>query len=472
MNNSRRNFLRHSLAGVTAGTFCSALPSFYVNASDVTGYKALVCVFLLGGMDSHDTILPYDQSSYDQYSQIRSSLMNAYRGNPGGSSRERARLLPLTPENAMQFGERQFALPEEFAGIRALFNNGSAAIVGNVGPLVRPLTRDAWETGSMPAPTRLFSHNDQQSTWMALLPEGSSSGWGGHFADAALASSANTFPAFSNISTAGNSLFLTGRNTSPYPVTTEGGADFGILSQLQEGRFTEQGENLYQIMRQHLSSSNFDGNNLLARDIATANRRSLNDNEAYNLAFRSAPPLTTPFPGNNFLAQQLRNVAQSISLRDSLGMHRQVFFVTLGGFDTHSAQASALPRLQRQIDEAITAFYQSTVELGVESDVTLFTASDFGRTLTTNGDGTDHGWGGHHFVIGGNVNGNHIYGDIPPVAFGHNLDAGNGRLIPSTSIQQFAAPMGRWFGLNDTEISQSLPGLSEFNSNSIPLFKS
>ncbi|TDF39295.1 DUF1501 domain-containing protein [Alteromonadaceae bacterium M269] len=469
MNSSRRKFLRHSLAGATIGTLSAALPNFQTQAAEVSGYKALVCVFLFGGMDNHDLLFPYDQPSYDNYSRIRASLLQAYEGIPGGSTRVRRRLLPLALNNAGRFGQRQFALPEEFSGIHGLFNSGNAAIVGNVGPLQQPLNRTQWEDESIPVPNRLFSHNDQQSTWMALSPEGASAGWGGRFADMAMASNANSFNAFTGVSTSGNSLFLTGRQTRPYPVTSEGGATFGALEQLQESRFDMRGERVYQALRQHLANTRFSSNHLIERDMAAASRQALNNNEAYNAALFSAPELSTVFPGNNILASQLQGVARSISLRNILGMRRQVFFVTLGGFDTHSAQADVLPGLQRQIDQAVTAFYQSTVEMGVASDVTLFTASDFGRTLTTNGDGTDHGWGGHQFVVGGGIRGRQIFGDVPVPELGHNLDAGNGRLIPSTSLQSFAAPLGRWFGLTEREVEQSLPGYENFRTD-VPLF--
>jgi uncharacterized protein (DUF1501 family) len=446
-------------------TLGTLLPAFSAQAADTSGYKALVCVFLYGGMDNHDVIIPYDQPSYDQYAQIRAPLLDIYRDLPGGSTRSRDRLLPLNPTNSSDFGGRTFALPPEFSGIQSLFESGNAAIVGNVGPLVEPLNRNQWENDTVPTPSRLFSHNDQQSTWMGLRPEGSSVGWGGRFADMAINSSANTFDAFTTVSASGNSLFLNGLSARPYPVTSNGGAEFGLLG-YERGSIAEEAR--YQAMRSHFSAGADNHTNLFERDIANANRKALLDNEAYNVAFRSAAPLATQFPGG--LGEQLRSVAQSISLRDSLGMHRQVFFVGAGGFDTHSNQAGSLPGLQRQVDGAITAFYESMQELGLASDVTLFTASDFGRTLTVNGDGSDHGWGGHHFIIGGDVNGKQIYGDIPPAQLGHSLDAGNGRLIPSTSLHQFAAPMGRWFGLSDAELALALPGLSNFDSELMPIF--
>jgi uncharacterized protein (DUF1501 family) len=465
MSIDRRTFLRQAgmslAAGATMSTLGTLLPAFKAQAAETDGYKALVCVFLYGGMDNHDVIIPYDQPSYDQYSGIRAPLLDLY-----GSARSRDTLLPLNPLNSSDFDGRTFALPPELSGIKSLFDSGNAAIVGNVGPLVQPLTRSQWENDTAASPGRLFSHNDQQSTWMGLRPEGSSVGWGGRFADMAINSGANRFEAFSAVSASGNSLFLNGVSARPYPVTSHGGAEFELLSELA-AQGGPDAPARYDAVRRFFSAGADDYNNLFERDIANANRKALLDNEAYNDAFRGAPELVTEFPGG--LGEQLRSVAQSISLRGSLGMRRQVFFVGLGGFDTHSNQTRSLPALQRQLDGAVTSFFTSMEEMGLTNDVTLFTASDFGRTLTVNGDGTDHGWGGHHFMIGGGVNGNQIYGDIPPSVLGHSQDAGNGRLIPSTSLHQFAAPMGRWFGLSDDELAQALPGLSNFESELMPI---
>lgn len=470
MTFDRRRFLQAAAAtgvsGLTLNTLGSFLPGFQAHAADTTGYKALVCVFLFGGMDCHDTVLPYDQTSYDDYVDARSDLVASYGSN---SSRSRDRLLQLNPDNASDFNGRQFALPEELAGIHSLFEAGNAAIVGNVGPLVTPANRTQWIDRSVPFPKRLFSHNDQQSTWQTFSPEGANIGWAGRFLDASNASSANATPAFSAITTSGNSVFLNGENTSPYPITRQGGAEFSILEAVEGERHTPEGEVLYQAVRSHLQSANLNSSHLYMQDYADAASQALENSEVYNEAFQNAPSLFTSFPTHN-LGRQLQSVAQSISLRNTLGMKRQVFFVTLGGFDTHDRQAQRLPPRQAQIDSAVTAFFNEMQALGVGSDVTLFTASDFGRTLAANGDGTDHGWGGHHFVVGEGVSGRNIYGSIPPSTFDHEYDAKHGRLIPTVSLEQFAEPLGRWFGLNNQEIAQALPNLSGFTENSPSLF--
>ncbi len=465
MISTRRHFLQG--AGATAigaaslGGVTAALSGFQAHAADTSGYKALVCVFLLGGLDCHDTVLPYDQSSYDDYAAIRAPLLDLYAAQPGGSSRDRSRLLPLTPDNAADFGGREFALPEDLSGVHGLFQSGEAAVVGNVGPLIFPLTRAEWEAETVETPKRLFSHNDQQSTWMSSAPEGASFGWGGLFADAAIGGAPGPGAPFATITTLGNELFLTGNQATPYQVSTDGAAGIDVLNFFQTNQPT------YQALRDHFGAINHSDTNFIENDIAAAIGNSLSTNETYNDAIDNALPLITTFP-QTFLGAQLRTIAEAISVRDILNVNRQVFFAAIGGFDTHSAQAEDLPGLQQEIDGAVVAFHQAMQDLGLENDVTLFTASDFGRTLAINGDGTDHGWGAHHLVVGGAVAGRTIYGDIPAPAFDHDYDAGGGRLIPSTSVEQFAEPLGRWFGLNDSEINAALPNLSNFASLTPP----
>ncbi len=464
---TRRNLLKLTAAAplaMTGGSLVSTLASMNAQAMDTAGYKALVCVFLFGGMDCHDTVLPYDLSSYNSYARIRSSLLAAYASQPGGSSRQRSALLPLTPATA-DFGGRQFALPPQMSALHTLFQEGNAAIVGNVGPLIQPTDRAAFLQGSATVPRRLFSHNDQQSTWMSFAPEGSQLGWGGRFGDSAARASANMENIFSQISVAGNTVFLSGEQVGPYQIGVDGVPSIFLLDRVGNGVPAS----LEPVLRAHFTSAGADRSNLLERDFINLSQVSYAANDLLGDALQSAPEFTTNFPGSS-LGAQLRAVARTISVRDVLGASRQIFFVGLGGFDTHSAQASELPGLQRDISDSIAALYAATREMGIESAVTTFTAADFGRTLTVNGDGTDHGWGSHHFVVGGAVQGRDIYGDIPVSELGHSQDSGNGRLIPSVSVEQLAAPLGAWYGLSPAEIAQALPGLSSFPGAELALF--
>ncbi len=455
---SRRNFLKLAAGSplmLQGGSLLGSLASVNASAIDVGGYRALVCIFLFGGMDCHDTVLPYDSASYNEYAAIRSSLLQAYAALPGGSSRTRPALLPLEPASSA-FGGREFALPLQFGALHTLFHQGNAAIVGNVGPLLEPTDLAGFQTGSAALPKRLFSHNDQQSTWMSFAPEGSQLGWGGRFGDAAVAGNANVEDIFSQISLAGNSVFLSGEFVSPYQVSVNGvpsifllDSDTGVPAPLQS------------LLRDHFTAAGATRSNLFEQDVINLSRKSFAANDLLEAALRGAPDLETSFPASP-LGGQLSAVARTLSVRDTIGASRQVFFIGLGGFDTHSAQATTLPALQQDISDSLAAFYNATVELGIEQEVTSFTAADFGRTLTVNGDGTDHGWGGHHFVVGGAVRGGDIYGDIPVATLGHPQDSGNGRLIPTTSVEQFASPLGAWYGLTPSEIADALPGLANF----------
>ncbi|WP_053043254.1 DUF1501 domain-containing protein [Thalassomonas actiniarum] len=458
MKMNRRQFLKNSTALATATglgsltAVSSALSSFSALAATGDDYKALVCVFLHGGMDNHDTVLPYDQPSYNRYAQIRRSLVSQYQGQ-----RDRNNLLPLNPDNAAGFGGRAFALPPQMPGISNLFAQGNAAIIGNVGPLITPATQTEFEQESVALPSRLFSHNDQQATWLSSSPEGAVYGWGGAFADATISAGQNSNREFSVITSGGNDLFLTGEHAIPYQINAGEAQEIKALGDVDDN------EALAQLLASHFSATDFSSSNLAQQDIAAALAKSSATNNSYNRALAGIAPLTTSFPQSH-LARQLQGVARTIGAKETLGVKRQVFIVGMGGFDTHSEQAKSLPELHAALDGAITAFYTGMLELGLGDKVTLFTASDFGRTLAVNDDGTDHGWGGHHFVIGDAVNGRNIYGNMPPMSFGHAQDAGSGRLIPTTSVEQMAEPLGRWFGLTEQQLAQALPNLNNFSS--------
>ncbi len=463
---NRRSFLK-GLGGAGALSFLggtsllSALGNSNSFAANVSGYKAIVCVFMHGGQDCHDTVIPYDQSSYDNWAAKRTGILNDYADMQGGSNRTLDRLLALNPDNAADFGGRQFALPDDLKPIKDLFDAGNAAIIGNVGPLVRPLNRVEFEEDLVEVPKLIFSHNDQQSAWMSNGPEGQLYGWGGKFVDAVNAAGGNQNDAFSTVSTDGVNVFLSGQSVTQFVVNTDGPANIDVLNVLESGSVARQ------VLKEHYSNAALNPPNLFQKDIIAANQRAFSLNDQFRNALDASSPLATRFPAT-YVGDQLKIIARTIQIRSALGVGRQVFFADAGGgFDTHDTQARRLRRNHKRYAEAIGAFYQAMVELGIENDVVLFTASDFGRALLENGNGTDHGWGGHHFVVGGGVNGNKIYGDIPPPDLGHDYDAGNGRLIPTTSVEQYAATLGKWFGLSDTEIDSALPRLANFSSRDL-----
>jgi len=464
---NRRSFLQGmaSASGLSflGGTGALAALGAQANAAEVSGYKAIVCVFLFGGQDCHDTVLPFDQASYDGYAALRPGLFADYAAQQGGSSRDLSRLLELTPTNAAQFGGRQFALPEALAPIKNLFDNGNAAIIGNVGPLVKPLTSTEFFAGVEPRPKSLFSHNDQQSTWMSSAPEGEIFGWGGKFADTVVASGANQNEIFTAVTMSGNTVFLSGENTQQFNLNSNGPPQVDGLRNFNSGLLGTGANSplAVDLLEQHYKNLGTQPSNLFQQDVASINKRAFESNEQFSAALENAPPLNTQFPQNSF-SGKLKSIAETINIKSNLNVGRQIFFVSLGGFDTHSNQPAQITGRQAMYANAIAAFFASMQEIGAENDVTLFTASDFGRALLENGDGTDHGWGGHHFVIGGGVTGNTIYGDIPPYELGHDQDAGNGRLIPQVSVEQYAATLGKWFGLTDAELLAALPALTNF----------
>ena len=464
MSLTRRNFLRSSTAMLaSAGPLGAALSSMSAMAADTSGYKALVCVFFKGGVDGHDMVMPFDQPSYDSYSDIRAALMAHHSRLSGISNRRLEDLLPLSLPDPNNFGSRRFALPPSLSRLHSLFENGNAAIVGNVGPLIEPTNRTSFLNENVELPKRLFSHNDQQATWMSLSPEGQAIGWGGKFADAALRANANGNPVFSAISLSGNEIFLIGEEARQYQLTTDGAP---TVRELEIGHFrglAYQSDELQGLLDDHYDGEGILTDNLFKRDLINIHERSNEANGLFNEAFGGGGNISTVFPRGR-LSDQLKTVAETIAIRNQLNVSRQVFIVSLGGFDTHGDQATRLPALQAQFSEAIGAFYDSTVELGIQDDVTLFTASDFGRTLSVNTSGTEHGWGGHQFIVGGAVNGGAIYGDMPESVLDHDQDSGHGRLIPTTSVEQMAAPLGRWFGLNDDELNRALPMLSNFSA--------
>ncbi len=467
MNPSRRQFLKASAAlSMTGGAgFALDLARFNAFAADTGGYRALVCVFLFGGMDCHDVVIPYDTANYNAYANIRSSLFDRYEDLEGGSTRARDRLLPMNLANASDFGGRQFALPPELGPLHELMGDGACSLVSNVGPLVVPVNREEYRNRSRPLPPRLFSHNDQQSTWMASQPEGARFGWGGRLADIMLAANANPDSTFTVVSTSGNQVFLSGELASQFEVGTNGPA---VIRGIENNSYLGS-DALPTLLESHLRAENETLANLLQRDYVNSVNRSIDANRTLSESFDQPAPFDTVFPQSR-LGQQLQVVARIIALRQVLGVSRQVFFVGIGGFDTHSDQANSIPNRHNEIATSMRAFYDATVDMGVGNEVTSFTASDFGRTLTVNRDGTDHGWGAHHLVVGGGLAGNRMHGSFPLPVLEHSQDSGNGRLIPTTSVDQYAATFGRWFGLNDTELNDVLPGLSNFSNTDIGLF--
>ncbi len=461
---SRRAFLRRSGQLALSGT---ALP-FALNlaaigeaaAFDATDYKALVCVFFYGGNDYANTVVAYDDPSYNLYNTIRGGTVGQ---GAGGIALAKASLgaTLLNPSTALA-GGRQYALHPAMTGLANLFNSGKAAVQLNVGPLVVPLTKAQYsgsDRANFPLPPKLFSHNDQQSIWQSSSPEGSTIGWGGNIGDLALASNGTSL--FTCINVTGNAVFLSGDSALSYQVSTNGAVPINAVKSNVYGSSAVKTAltGLVQQTRTHTLENEY--NRVTARAIGS---------ESLVSSSLASSNLATPFPANNSLADQLKMVARLIGARTGLGAKRQVFMVSIGGFDLHDNLIAQHPGLLGKVSDAMTAFYNATVELGVASKVTTFTASDFGRTLTSNGDGSDHGWGSHHFMLGGAVKGQAFYGTPPPISVSSTAAAqdqwhvGQGRLLPTTSVDQYAATLATWFGVADSELSGILPNLRHFGA--------
>lgn len=463
---SRRAFLRRAAAlgglGAAAPLVMNLAAFGEAAAFTANDYKALVCVFLYGGNDCANTVIPYDNANYDLYSRIRGGGPNRTAGGIAYAQADLAAtaLQPVTPQTLTD--NLQYALHPNLTNLASLWNSGQAAVMLNVGPLIAPLTAAQYSAGnapSRPIPPRLFSHNDQQSTWQSGGPEGTSIGWGGRIGDLALSSNGSSL--LTCISVAGNAVFLAGQSASVYRIGSSG--PVAVTGLTGSSFLTAQARAALQAIVTQPSGQVLENeyNKVLARSIA------LQGQVASALAPVSLTTNFNPSGVNNSLADQLKVVARLIAARNSLNVKRQVFFVSLGGFDNHDYLMTDQPPLLAKVNEAMGAFYRATVEMGIASQVTAFTASDFGRTLASNGDGSDHGWGSHHFVVGGAVRGGQFYGTAPQVSVTSNDQVGQGRLLPSTATDQYAATLARWFGVADSELPSVLPNIGNFSSRTL-----
>ena len=445
---SRRDFVRLACCSAATASLVAGMSKFGLVsalAQGATDYKALVCIFLFGGNDANNMIVPIDAQGYANYQTIRANLALAQ-----GS------LLPLQIGGQANLGFHA-SLPE----LQALFNtNKSLAILANVGTLVQPTTRANYQKFQN-LPENLFSHSDQQDQWQTTQLKGiPNAGWAGKVADK-LGPTLNNGALFPPIlSVAGNSIFTTGDVTRPFtmnPGSTPGAQGFDS-SAASQARF---------LATQQLLT--LDTGISLVQAASTVTGQSIQQGALLANALKNIPAIQTVFPANNGLASQLKQVAQVIAARSALNIHRQIFFCSIGGFDTHSDQVGTQANLLKSLSQAMAAFYQSTVELGVANSVSTFTLSEFSRTFQPGSNaGTDHAWGGHQVVMGGAVKGNAIYGTFPTLALGGPDDTGNnGRWVPTTSVDQFAATLATWFGVANTDLPSIFPNLANFPTSNL-----
>ena len=464
IDHSRRQFMKTAsyaaMAGVSASPTLHSMRALAAmttqSASAPTDYRALVCVYLQGGNDGHGTLIATDTDSFAAFTTARS--------NAQGLAYPLSSLLPITPLTP-QSG-RTFALNPYLTGVQTLFNAGRCALVANTGTLIEPVSKTQWQQNSVPLPRSLFSHFDQSNAWEAINADGANVGWGGRMAD--LFESMNSNASFTCISTSGTTLFLSGETAFQLRVSPAGALAANGLTNPLFG--SAQGTAALQAI------IGADNTNLFAKEYAVVVRRSLAAQAALAAAMVPAGPTGVPNPPqfldpatgkltDNGLAQSLQTVARVMAGRQALGVSRQVFFVELGGFDTHDTQAKRHSTLLSQLGAAFEYFDQQMITAGLSNQVTLFTVSDFGRTLTANSDGTDHGWGSHHIVAGGAVAGQNIYGEYPVIGTDQANDVGQGRLIPTTAVEQYGGTLGRWMGLSDSQVREVFPNFSNFGSS-------
>jgi uncharacterized protein (DUF1501 family) len=453
LNASRRAFLQRasalSLAGSAAPWALNLAAIGEAAAATAADYKALVCVFLYGGNDYGNTLVPYDPAHYALYQGLRPTL--AYTRTALDATALNAAAAPLDRDGVPY----QYALAPELAPLLPLWQAGQLATVLNVGTLVQPTTKAQYTAKSVPLPPKLFSHNDQQSVWQSSSPEGATSGWGGRMGDLLMAG--NGQATFTCVNVSGNAVFMSGKSAVQYQVSSSGSVPLNAIKSPLFGSAacSTALRSLVTAPRTHLMEAEH------TRVMA----RSIDANETLTTALAGAPTINTVFPAGSSLASQLKMVARTISGADALGAKRQVFFVSMGGFDTHDGLVTEHPVLLATVANALAAFQASLVELGVADRVTTFTASDFGRTLSGNNDGSDHGWGSMHFVLGGAVNGQRYFGTAPVIANNGPDDVGQGRLLPTTSVDQYAATLGGWFGLSNAQLLAVLPNLVNYNAS-------
>jgi uncharacterized protein (DUF1501 family) len=443
---NRRQFLTHScgLATVTAASSLLQLGLARAAAAQTaTDYRALVCILLAGGNDSFNMLVPTDADQYSQYQSIRTDL-----------ALPREQLLALAGETATG---RSYGLHPGMAGLQQLFAEGDAALLCNVGTLLDPFDAQAVAAGTARPPLGLFSHSDQIQQWQtAISNERGAQGWGGRVADLLQgASPANGISM--NISLSGNNIFQSGASVSSYSVEADGDGAVGLNGY-------NDGTNVGDFRKQFIDSIlGVESPHLMRSEYRSRLLGSIEAQQFFAEAMQGAPLLGAEFAADR-LSQSLRQIARIISIRDQVAAPRQVFFVTLGGWDHHDNLLDNQATLLPMVSQALLSFRNALDELGVARKVTTFTTSDFGRTLTSNGKGSDHGWGGHHIVMGGAVNGGSFYGDYPEIVPGSPLDVGRGIYAPTTAVDQYFAELALWLGVSPSDLDTVLPNVRSFYS--------
>ena len=458
---SRRQFIgQANCAAVGTASLLSSLLSLRLtagaaSASNFTDYKALVCLFLNGGNDSFNMLVPRQQSAYNEYEQVRGGVGGTGLAIPRANLHQITSSLQNTSAGA---GYSDFGIHPDLPYLKTLYDQGDLAFVSNVGSLIEPTSLVQYNDGSKPKPEGLFSHPDHQIHWQTLVPQVRGSapkGWGGRMAEVMSHANQQSNIAM-NISLSGANVLQSGTTTVPY-ITDPG----GVVELSNYGQDPTLALAVDDILGQHYQS-------IYSKTLAHANRNSIDASVAFKSALDS---LSTPFDpsvisGETQTYQRLSMVSKIMEARTALSMNRQIFFVERGGWDHHNELLTPQSDLFIELNEAIEIFWTAIQSMGLQNNVVLYTASDFGRTLTSNGSGSDHAWGGNHFIISGSANGGEIYGEYPDLALNNSsTDLGRGRILPTTSVDQYMAELAYWYGVPNSEISTVIPNINNFSSS-------
>ena len=418
-----------------------------------TGHRALVCLFLSGGIDSFNVLVPRGADEYAEY-----------KGTRGAIALPQASLLPIHPLGSPGL---QLGLHPGLTGIQSLFEAGKAAFIANVGTLIEPVTKDEYDQGVKRLPLGLYSHSDQIEQWQTSTPDlRSPRGWGGRAADILRAS--NPLETVSmNISLTGSNVWQSGESVFEYTVSPNGAVPLDGY----DAANTDRSSTVPIRTRAVDAQLAFEYRHLLSQAFHGKKRDAMDAYALFNAATSADLPASVAFPETD-LGAQFKMIAKAIAGHHALGHSRQTFFVEYGGWDHHDGVLAQQAEMLPEVDAAVKAFFDCLTALGMQDEVTLFTASDFARTLTTDADGADHAWGGNHFVVGGAVNGQRIYGQYPSLRLDSALDVGRGRLIPQVAVDSYFAELALWLGVPRGSLPLVLPNVGRFfetSGSSTPL---
>jgi uncharacterized protein (DUF1501 family) len=446
---NRRNFLKLGCRTIVGAGLMSSTAARLANAQSSNDYRALVCINLDGGNDGFNMLVPSTGAAYSEYKDSRRHL--------AVGSADLTALSPATA-NTTPVGLNPF-----MQKLKPLFDQGNLAFQANVGTMIEPTTPDDVRNESVRLPEQLFSHHDQARQWQKLDHYHTwNSGWGARAADIFAAQQA--YPNLAAISLVGSNEWQAGGEQSAFTISSEGVSSYAGMEDLSQDS--------WQMPRRQafIELLNQQYENVFERSYAELQSRALVLSTNVGAALARLGELQTPVPENNRLAQQLAMVAKLIAIKDEFRMTRQLFYVNLSGFDTHDDQLRVQPYLYSQVADALAFFHQALLEINQLNNVTSFTTSDFGRSVTGNGDGTDHGWGNHHIVMGGAVHGTDVYGTMPRVTVDGPDDYRNGRIVPTTAVSQYAATHLRWLGLDEADIDNLLPSLKNFQTRDLGFY--